>query len=285
MFEERAVRLSEVELHVAVGPKSGPPLVLLHGVTRRGMDFLPILPTLTTRWQVFTVDQRGHGESGRTNSYLTADYVRDAVELVGGEFSEPVVLFGHSLGAMVACGVAAEIPEAVRAVVLEDPPFDTMGPGIVGTPFHALFSGMCGGLGCCGGSVSRLAAEMAKIRIPTADGKESVRLGDARDAAQLRFGAKCLLDLDPAVLEPVLAGRWLEGFDWKTVVTRIQSPALLMAADWTSGGMMPGAMVDTVERLLEDCTRVEFTGAGHQIHWQWPEAVSKSAIAFLESIR
>lgn len=42
----------------------GPPLLLLHGVTRRGADWDPLVPVLSSRWRVIAPDQRGHGDSG-----------------------------------------------------------------------------------------------------------------------------------------------------------------------------------------------------------------------------
>ena len=39
------------------------------------------------------------------------------------ELAEPLIIFGHSLGAMVAAAVAAELPQLVLGIVLEDPLF------------------------------------------------------------------------------------------------------------------------------------------------------------------
>ena len=131
-------------MQLAIKDTGGPgtPLVLLHGVTRNGDDWRPILPLLAQSHRVITVDQRGHGGSPRAESYLVADYCRDAVVLVRDRIAGPVVLVGHSLGAMVAAAVAAESPDLVRAAVLEDPPFQGMGDRIGGTVWQAQFIGM-----------------------------------------------------------------------------------------------------------------------------------------------
>ena len=106
---------------------SGPVLVLLHGVTRCGADWEPLLPALAEDWTVIALDQRGHGTSPRAGSYLVTDYVADAVRFVREETAGPIFIFGHSLGAMVAAAVAAELPDRVGGIILEDPPFHTMG--------------------------------------------------------------------------------------------------------------------------------------------------------------
>lgn len=284
MFNERKVSVHDQKLNLAVGPANGPPLLLLHGVTRRWQDFAPLVPSLTAMWKVFALDHRGHGRSSWTESYLVTDYSRDAVDLILSEFEEPVVLFGHSLGAMAACAAAAELPEQVRAIILEDPPFDTLGDGISETPFYALFSGMRDQRNLADGSKSLLANALAEIRVPSMDRQETLRLGDVRDAAQLRFAAKCLVDLDPSIFLPLLDGAWLTGFNWRAMLPKVKCPALLMAADCQTGGMMPEELADTVEMLLKECSRVDFKNAGHQIHWQQTDAVARTVSAFLESL-
>src|SRR5262245_411921 len=115
------------------------PLLCLHGVTRCWQSFLPLIPTLALRWQVYALDQRGHGKSDRANGYFAIDYAPDAVRFLRDEIKRPAIVYGHSLGAMVAAAVAAEAPDLVRAVILEDPPFDTMGARIKSYALYPYF--------------------------------------------------------------------------------------------------------------------------------------------------
>src|SRR5262249_38721434 len=119
MFQETRGAIRTMGLNVAVGPNNGPPLVLFHGICRRWQDYGPVLGVLTSRWQVFAVDNRGHGRSSRADSYLVADYVKDATAFVAA-LEQPPILVGHSLGGLVSIGVAATTK--VRGVILEDPP-------------------------------------------------------------------------------------------------------------------------------------------------------------------
>src|SRR5687767_1435425 len=126
MLRESTLSTGGFKLNLAVGQASGPPLVLFHGVTRRWQDYATLLPVLAMRWHVHAPDFRGHGLSDRrTNGYLVIDYMQDALTLLA-TLAQPAVLFGHSLGAMVAVAAAAAKPEQVKAVILEDPPFDTL---------------------------------------------------------------------------------------------------------------------------------------------------------------
>ncbi len=284
MFQERIVQTGEVALNLAVGPENGPPLLFLHGVTRRWQDFLPIVTPFTARWQVMALDHRGHGRSGRAAGYAVTDYLHDAVAFARNYLSKPAVIWGHSLGAMVAAGIAAGLPGKVKAVVLEDPPFETLGRAIGGTPFWELFLGMRTVCTESHESVSAMARSLAQIRFHSPDRSNVLALGSVRDEAQLRFGARCLIDLDPAVFDPLLGGHWLDGFDWEAMLPKVTCPAMLLAADWNAGGMMPGESSLKVSWSVPGCTRIDFPGVGHQIHWQQPEAVVRAGMAFLESL-
>ena len=108
-------------------------------MARRWQDFLTLTPALTERWQGIGVDFRGHGQSDRAPSYLVADHTQDALAVFDTHVEQPAMLFGHSLGALVALAVAAARPEQVRAVVLEEPPAPAFLAGLPATPYFALF--------------------------------------------------------------------------------------------------------------------------------------------------
>lgn len=290
MLTESKLNSGDLPLHFASGPPSGPPLVLLHGVTRRWQEFVTLLPALTLRWRVYALDFRGHGRSGRTpGKYHVVDYIRDAVAFLRQQLKEPAVVYGHSLGAMVAAAAAAEAPALVRGVVLEDPPFDTLGSRIGETPFLTFFSGVKGALMAGERSVDALAARVAEVRVPKLSpegtlGPETVRLGDVRDPTSLRFGARCLLDMDPEVLDPLIAGRWLEGYDRDTILRKIECPALLLQADFAAGGMLPDAVAESAASLLRRGSHVKLPQVGHLIHWLAPDATLRLVSGFLESL-
>src|SRR5262245_23285476 len=228
MYRESLVSAGSTRLNLMTSEASGPPLLLLHGVIRRWQTFLPLLPALTGRWQVYGLDLPGHGQSERLNpDYLVVDYVRVVAELLQRHFTQPVILYGHSLGAMVAAGVASELGSRVRALVLEDPPLDTMSSRIRESWPHSYFNRLTRYAGSSH-PTGELARELANLVVVEPQSGESRRLGELRDAAQLRFLASCLKQLDPAVLRPIIEARWLAGYDWPRVFERISNPMLLL---------------------------------------------------------
>lgn len=265
-------------LRIARGGRGdAPPLLLLHGVTRNHGDFAGLFPRLADDWRLIAVDHRGHGGSGRAERYLVSDYVADAVRLLHDDLRESVVVLGHSLGAMVAAGVAAMVPALVRGIVLEDPPFQTMGTRIAGTAWHAQFTGMRE-TALQGGSVDALAEALAEIRLPRPDGG-SVRLCDLRDAAALRWSAACLADLDPEVLTPVIAGQWLDGYDPAKIAARIRCPVRVLQADPRAGGALADDECDAFAAAVPHCRVERFTGSGHLLHWVEPDRVAAAVAA------
>ncbi len=284
MFNEQLFHHDGLSLNFASGPRNGPALVFFHGVTRRWQSFVPLLPALSMRWHVHALDHRGHGKSSRADrQYLVRDYVRDAVAFVRNQVQGPAVLHGHSLGAMVAAAVAAAMPDQVKGVVLEDPPFDTMGPHVAQSSLLSYFSGVQPFAGSTL-PVGALARQLAEIPLTTPGKTGSVRLGDTRDMTSLRFTAKCLKELDRDVLAPIVAGRWLEGFDWVSTISQVHCPALLLQADLAAGGMLTDVDAAEAERLMPDCARVRLPKVGHLIHWLQTESCLRFVSGFLESL-
>ena len=110
------------------GDPDGPPLVALHGgiVTFDG-SFGDVLPWLTEGRRVIGVELQGHGHTPDTGRAMSierfADDVAELIDRVAG--GGPVDVWGFSLGALTATGVAVRHPSKVRRLVLaavEHPP-------------------------------------------------------------------------------------------------------------------------------------------------------------------
>ena len=285
MFTEQFFESDAIRLNYASGPASGPPLLFLHGVTRRWQDFLILAPMLAARWHVHALDFRGHGRSSRTpGAYLLTDYVHDAEAFLSATFHEPAVVYGHSLGALAVIALAAQAPEVVRALVLEEPPSISLIPHIRKTPFHAMFAGMQR-LAGDRRPVRETTRDLADIRIPTAGVEGGARLGDLRDATGLRFLAKCLQDMDPEVLSPLLEGRLLEGCDMEALASRVACPTLMIRGDDAAGGMLSKENAEKMAAAMTDCTVIDVPHVGHLIHWLQAETTLRMVVGFLESLR
>jgi pimeloyl-ACP methyl ester carboxylesterase len=270
-------------IHVSTNDPADLSIFFFHGVGRCWRTFLPLIPAIAERWPILALDQRGHGESDRAGRYLVADYFADAVSVVKELAERTVVLYGHSLGALVAAMVAAELPDLVSAVVLEDPPSPGFLDDLKHTAYLSTFRVMRANAGPTNASTDTVARRLADSMIERPDGT-TIRLGELRDAVSLRFAARCLRDVDPAVYDPILAGRWLDGIDWWERVTAIRCPTLLLHGDVAAGGMLPSADANELARRIPDLTAMRLAGAGHVLHWQHTATVANHLIGFLESL-
>jgi pimeloyl-ACP methyl ester carboxylesterase len=130
---------------------SGPPLVLVHGITESRRSWDPLVPLLAEHFDVVAVDLRGHGESTKTAPFDVDTLTDDVTELVGQLRLDRPLLIGHSLGGVVVSAMAAAVDPP--GVINVDQPLELSGfhaglapsaPLIRGTPEE--FDGFIGGL-------------------------------------------------------------------------------------------------------------------------------------------
>lgn len=98
----------------------GPTVVLLHGAGDQAGTWAAVAPALRPHFRLLLLDLPGHGASQPREGPLPMDVVfrgtREAVaELVG---NRPVWIVGNSLGAWLACLLAAERNLPVQGVIL-----------------------------------------------------------------------------------------------------------------------------------------------------------------------
>jgi pimeloyl-ACP methyl ester carboxylesterase len=101
------------------GDPNGEPVILLHGYTDSWFSFSQILPLLDQKYRVYTLDQRGHGESDRpVGGYAMEQFAADVVAFMDAMKIGQATIVGHSMGSFVAQHVAVEAPDRVKRIVL-----------------------------------------------------------------------------------------------------------------------------------------------------------------------
>lgn len=273
-----------VRLNYAEGPPNGPPLVLLHGVGRHWQVFLPLMATLTLRWQVFALDFRGHGRSTRVpGKYRVLDYAADLIAFLREQSQQPAILFGHSLGAMVTMHIAAQHPQRVRAAVLGDNAITLRKHK---SSMYADLFGELMRLASSGGTVEELARGIAEIRLRTPGSEAPTRIADlpGNDQAYLLAWAHCLSQADPDVFRMTLDGSSRQGWDGEECLRRMKCPTLLLQANPNLGGLMSDNDVELAVKTLAHPVYVRLQDCSHALHMQKPEPVLRSVLHFLEAL-
>ncbi|MEM9320711.1 MAG: alpha/beta hydrolase [Pseudomonadota bacterium] len=104
---------SEFQGLAAVEAGSGPAVMLIHGVGLRSEAWLRQIDALSARYHILAVDLPGHGGSRGLSPDPDLEDFTDAFAAL---LSEPSLVVGHSMGAMIALDMARRYPQWVRGV-------------------------------------------------------------------------------------------------------------------------------------------------------------------------
>ncbi|SIR87270.1 Pimeloyl-ACP methyl ester carboxylesterase [Haladaptatus litoreus] len=101
---------------------SGPPLVLVHGVTdvHEFWDLTGVRSAFAEHFTVYALDRRGRGESGDAVEYELDREAEDVVAVVDS-IDDPVILLGHSGGALYSLEAALRT-DNLRKLIVNEPP-------------------------------------------------------------------------------------------------------------------------------------------------------------------
>ena len=99
---------------------SGPPLILLHGLSGSGRWWSRNVPAFASAFRTYAVDLPGFGASRCLRWSRLDDTVDRLADWIAGEGLSRAHIAGHSLGGTVAARLAARHPERVDRLVLVD---------------------------------------------------------------------------------------------------------------------------------------------------------------------
>lgn len=121
------------------GPRTGPPLVLLHGWGNSATWWAPVTARLRDRHRVIVPDQRMHGASlslatGREVPVSIRALADDVIAVLDAFGEDRAVLVGHSMGGQVAAVVADRRPDRVAGTIVADPSYGASDEEIAAAP-------------------------------------------------------------------------------------------------------------------------------------------------------
>lgn len=241
---------------------SGRPLVLVHGLMGRGSTWSRQLPWLTKLGEVFTYDAPWHRGQGVADAFpiSTERFVADLGEAVA-RLARPAIMVGHSMGALHSWCLAAERPEMVAAVVVEDmaPDFRGRTTGPWEPWLHAL-------------PMEFATAQQVYDEFGPVAGRYFLEAFD-RTATGWRLHG------DPR--------RWIEiAAEWGTrgywsQWYSVSVPALLLEA---GNSVTPPGQMATMAATGFRTTYVRIPGAGHLIHDDAPSRYREAVEAFVATV-
>lgn len=295
-FQHRTAAVNDVAFHFLEGPDNGPPLVLLHAQLMEWLSYSRVMPDLSESFHVFAIDYPGHGATTYPAGYpMTAARLgADLGDLLRNVVGEPAFVTGNSSGGLLTAWLAANRPDLVRAIVLEDPPlFSAEYPRVRETVAYRSFvtsqnyleSGASDFLSYW---IESNAAFFDNNVFPGAGSLlqravTTYREANPGDPVELRFLPNDTVRLlvrglgryDPRFGAAFFDGSWHDGFDHGETLARITCPALLIHADFEirEDGTLAGAMsqdeADRAAALLRDGRYLRLA-APHVVHLDRP---------------
>jgi pimeloyl-ACP methyl ester carboxylesterase len=254
------VRTSDgVELRLVELGGHGQLIVLLHGLMGRASTWWPVARWLAEHGRVVGLDARGHGRSQAHGPWTTQRLAADVTELL--DDLGPAILVGHSMGALHGLVAAAERPDLVRALVVEDMGVDFVGRSAADA--RAWF-----------GALPPTWPALAAVREAFAGyGDYMIECVEERD------GGWALLSDVAHTTE--IAGEWAERA-WWDVLARVTCPVLLLEAQES---VAPPGQMERMAQLLPDARHLTVPGSSHLVHQSAPEAYRSAVETFLAPFR
>ncbi len=122
-------------LHIAGDVGVGAPVVLLHGIASSSVTFEYVVPLVTPRHRIVSIDLLGFGASPMPPdaTYTIEEHVAALRRTLRKLGLRRIVLVGHSLGALIATRYAATFRRDVTRLVIVSPPV-YVSPTEMGTP-------------------------------------------------------------------------------------------------------------------------------------------------------
>jgi len=261
------------------GVAGEPAVMLLHGSTMRSEDWENVFPRLATRYRVVAYDARGHGRSGRAASYELRAFASDAIRVLREIVKGDATLVGHSLGALCALACAADAPELVRGLVLEDP-----GVRYPGRWEPEKERPLREALAETGDPKAFLRA-VGKIPLGSPGPRGERTYGEMRGFYAAERVVTYLKDLDPAFVEWRLATDDASAGEVAGWIAGVRSPALVIAGETRLGSQLDDNGEWALKKAIKDLTVKRFPGTGHVIHGYRPEPFLEALEPFLRRVR
>lgn len=254
---------------------SGPPIVLVHGVTLSSDLWCQQLAELDARHRVVAVDVRGHGRSTPGSDGFSGGMGRLAADLrqvFDGLDIEGAVLAGHSLGGMITLELAAEAPAGwtarrLRAVALLDTSASPLASWRGARRIHRPFSGALSRAMLAADRVGAGLARSADVRWWSA----RFAFGPDPDPAQVAFTESMGAATPVATLAGLIGT--IASFDVRARLPDIDIPALVVVG--THDRLTPPSHARFLADSLPRAELVELPRAGHMPMLERPHELAR----------
>jgi non-heme chloroperoxidase len=263
-FELKTIKLSTgVTLEYAEqGDKNGIPVILLHGFTDSWKSFEAVMPHLPANMHVFSISQRGHGNSSKdATSYKPSDFAKDISDFIKQQQLSSAVIVGHSMGSTNAQCFATMYPNQTKALVLVGSFADFNKPVI--EEFKKAIDGLIEPVD------SSFAADFQNSTIVNPIPAEML-LGFINETRKL-----------PVRVWKGVAAGWNEA-NYLEKLKTFSKPSLIIWGD--KDAYCPKEDQVLLSKALSNSKLVVYKHTGHANHWEEPERFARDLTEFVNGL-
>lgn len=239
------IRANGIRQHYLRFGGAGPALVIVPGITTAAALWAFVAERLCATYDVYILDVRGRGlsESGAYLDYSLDACAADVVAFAAALGLESYTLMGHSMGARIGIRAARQQPDAMKQLVLIDPPVSGPGRRAYPIPLEPLMALL---------HAAKRGEADAALRSPTAP---------KWPEAHIKVRAEWLHTCDERAIAESYRG--FHEDDIHADLPQLKVPTALMAAG--KGGVILPDDEAEIRRLLPSIAFARVEGAGHQI--------------------
>lgn len=313
-FEELQFNTGQVKLNYVAGPDNGPAMVLIPAQMGIWESYKHVMIPLSRSFHIYVVDIRGHGKSSWTpGDYSWKSIGSDMKAFLKSVVKKPAFVAGNSSGGIIALWCAANVPENVIGVIIEDAPVFSAEMPRFKEQDRFVYNGLKHLVDKIGDLDNRdLANYFQGMEMPVSENRtkkvpdwfirflsRQIRIYERQHPGMpievgfpdtLRLLLKSLSMFDPDFSRAFVDGRFYEGIEHAEALQRVRCPMLVLHANWQRHpeyGLV-GAMDDQdAKRILELVPHAQYVRipANHVIHAFKPKEYIAAVEAFASGIK
>ena len=249
-------------LNVHRRPGSGRSIVFAHGGTSSSLIWNEIVLALPKDWDILSPDARGHGASGRAQTYRWDDFASDLNCIVQALNLTDPVLAGHSMGA-AAVATYGSLYRDASCLIIEDPPWWLAKPL---QDLRDLGVSWRGGVETLQKGTMEAHLGHWQEKRPHLSPDEHIVLVESERAVDLRIFEE-IFDSMP---------------DWRQVIPGIKCPSLLVCGDPSKGAIVTAEQALEIQKLNSMVEAVTISSAGHCLSLDAREEYLNCVLPFIQ---
>ena len=258
-----------VKLHYVVAGE-GPLLVLLHGFPDYHYTWRDQIPALAKHFQVVALDLRGYNKSDKpegVDNYKVERLVADVAAVLAHFKQKKMTLVGHDWGGAIAWHFASTHPEKLdRLVILNLPHPNGFFRELANNPEQQ--------------KNSQYARDFQKPEAAKSVKPETLALWVKEPEARKEYVEAMKRSSVEGMLNYYKANYPREPYKADAKMLPVKCPVLVIHG-LDDKYLLPGALNDTWKWVEADLTLITVPGAGHFVHRDKPEFVTRKMVGWL----